>query len=77
MTDSRPIDSIIVGPRFRKDFGDLEALAASIRDLSLLQPIVISPDGHLLAGHRRLLACKLLGWEEIPVFIREELNAGR
>ena len=27
MTETRPIDEITIGPRFRKDFGDIEALA--------------------------------------------------
>jgi ParB-like nuclease domain len=72
MTETWPIDAIIVGGRFRRDFGDIEGLAASIADLGLLQPIVISPDGRLLAGHRRLLAYRLLGRTEIPVFVKEE-----
>ena len=52
----------MVGPRFRRDMGDIEGLAASIRDLGLLQPIVItSPPANSWPGHRRLLACRLLG----------------
>jgi hypothetical protein len=60
----RPIDQIIVGPRFRKDLGDLASLAASIDELGLLQPIVVRPDGILIAGERRLRAAQLLGWTE-------------
>ncbi|MDW9503036.1 hypothetical protein GOB10_18440 [Sinorhizobium meliloti] len=71
-----PIDRIVVGRRFRRDFGDLDALAASIRDLGLLQPIVIDQDGNLLAGERRLRACRLLGWTEIPAVVKEETHAG-
>ena len=33
----------------------------------LLQPVVIRPDGYLIAGERRLRACRALGWSEIPV----------
>ena len=33
----------------------------------LMHPIVIRPDGTLIAGERRLAACKLLGWSEVPV----------
>ncbi len=74
MTETRRIDLIIVGPRFRKDF-DIAALAAWIAMDGLLQPIVISPDNRLLDGHRRLLACRELGWTKIPVFVREERHA--
>jgi len=34
-----------------------------------LHPIVITPDGMLVAGERRLIACKQLGWTEIAVTI--------
>jgi ParB family chromosome partitioning protein len=41
----RRIDEINVGPRFRKEMGDIARLAARMGELGLLQPIVISPDG--------------------------------
>jgi ParB family chromosome partitioning protein len=47
--------------------GDLSALAASIAEVGLLQPIGVSADGELVFGERRLRACRdLLGWTEIP-----------
>jgi N6-adenosine-specific RNA methylase IME4 len=49
--------------------GDIDGLAASMADLGLLHPIVIRPDNVLIAGERRLLAAKLLGWETIPVTV--------
>jgi N6-adenosine-specific RNA methylase IME4 len=49
--------------------GDIDGLAASIRELSLLHPVVITPAGVLIAGERRLRAAQLLGWCEIPVTI--------
>jgi N6-adenosine-specific RNA methylase IME4 len=67
---SLPIDSIIVGQRHRRDLGNIDALAASIRDIgALLHPVVVRPDGVLIAGERRLRACQLLGWTEIPVTV--------
>jgi ParB/RepB/Spo0J family partition protein len=53
--------------RHRRDLGDIASLAASIRDVELLHPIVIRPDGVLIAGERRLEAYKTLGHNEIPV----------
>jgi N6-adenosine-specific RNA methylase IME4 len=64
----RVID-IIVGERHRKDMGDIAGLAASIHELGLLHPIVITPDGELIAGERRLRAAESLGWSEIPVTV--------
>jgi ParB family chromosome partitioning protein len=63
------IEQINVGPRFRKDLGDIDNLAKSIQELGLLQPIVISETYDLIAGQRRLEACKSLGWTEIPATI--------
>jgi N6-adenosine-specific RNA methylase IME4 len=34
-----------------------------------LQPIVITPDGRLIAGDRRLRAAEQLGWTEVPVTV--------
>jgi len=63
----RPIASIKVGGRYRKDLGNIEALARSIKEVGLLHPLVITPGGELIAGQRRLEACRRLGWREVPV----------
>jgi ParB family chromosome partitioning protein len=70
----RPIASIRVGKRHRRDLGDIEALAASIAAIGLLNPITVDKDGWLLAGARRLAACKLLGLQTIEVRI---MRSGR
>jgi len=62
-----PIASIRIGSRHRKDLGDIEGLAASIAELELMHPIVVHPDGRLIAGYRRLKACEALGWTTVPV----------
>jgi N6-adenosine-specific RNA methylase IME4 len=61
------IRKINVRNRYRKNLGNIESLAASIRELGLLHPIVVRPDGRLIAGERRLAACKRLGWKSVPV----------
>lgn len=66
-TPEAPIQAIKVGVRYRKDLGDLGALAASIREVGLLHPIVVTRDLALVAGERRLMACAQLGWKAIPV----------
>lgn len=60
------ISEIKVGKRFRQDLGNIDSLAESIQGVGLLHPIVISEDKELIAGYRRLEACKKLGWTDIP-----------
>src|SRR5450631_24034 len=67
---TRPIAAIRVGKRYRHDLGDIDGLAASMAALGLLHPIVVTPDGLLICGERRLYAAKRLGWKQIPVTIR-------
>jgi len=62
-----PVDKIRVGKRHRKDMGDLDGLAASVHASGLLHPIVVSPDGLLLGGERRVAAAKLIRWKTILV----------
>lgn len=74
-----PLDSIDVSEeRYRKDFGDLNALALSINQFGLLQPIVVEPkEGNrflLIAGERRFRAHQILKRTEIEANFREELN---
>ena len=61
------IDQIKITNRFRKDLGNVNALAKSINTVGLMHPIVINENKELIAGQRRLEACKLLGWKEVPV----------
>ena len=62
-----PISEIKISHRHRRDLGDLAALAASIEDDRLLQPIGVTPSLELIWGLRRILACRdILGWETIP-----------
>ena len=62
-----PIDAIRVGKRYRHDLGDLTDLATSIEQIGLLHPIVVNESHDLIAGARRLAACRSLGWQEVPV----------
>src|SRR5215468_4697967 len=64
-----PIDQIIVGDRTRRDLGDIAGLATSIAEIGLLNPITVDENGRLLAGARRLAACKRLGLKAVEVKI--------
>jgi N6-adenosine-specific RNA methylase IME4/ParB-like chromosome segregation protein Spo0J len=71
------IDQIQVGFRYRKDLGDLRPLADSIAEVGLLHPVVVTPEGRLIAGQRRLETCRQLGWTDIPVTVVDLLQAAR
>lgn len=60
------IAEIKIGRRARKDPGDIQSLARSIEKTGLIHPIAVGPDGSLIAGFRRIEAFKLLGCDEIP-----------
>lgn len=69
------IDKITVGDRIRKDFGDIEELADDISENGLINPPVVNKEYVLLAGERRLRACKLLGWPQIEVRMMDTRDA--
>ncbi len=50
----------------RKNEKAVAAVAKSIKEFGILQPLVIDSDGTLVAGHTRLLACLELGVERVP-----------
>ncbi|MDR1711061.1 MAG: ParB/RepB/Spo0J family partition protein [Propionibacteriaceae bacterium] len=61
-------------PRTVFDEEPLDELAESIREVGLLQPIVVRPVAdkyELVMGERRLRAAKLAGLERIPAIVRE------
>lgn len=66
-------------PRGVFDDDELEGLATSIRDMGVLQPIVVRPLGderyELIAGERRLRASKLAGLTRIPAIVRHTEDA--
>ncbi|MFG2623238.1 ParB N-terminal domain-containing protein, partial [Streptomyces sp. NPDC048507] len=64
-----PLSDIRVGKRDREDLGDLAGLQASITAVGLLHPVVVTQDGDLVAGGRRLAAVTGLGWETVPVTV--------
>jgi ParB family transcriptional regulator, chromosome partitioning protein len=76
------LDAVIPNPRQPRDVFDeqeLEGLATSIRDLGVLQPIVVRPlDAgrfELIAGERRLRASRLAGLATVPAVVRHTDDA--
>lgn len=73
ITDLRPSPA---NPRERMT--GIEDLAASIKSVGLIQPIIVQqiPGQHgyqIVAGHRRHLAVKSLGTDAVPCIVRRDL----
>lgn len=69
------IEKVIVKDRIRKDFGNIKELAEDIKENGLINPPVVNKDYCLLAGERRLRACKSLGWKQIEVRMMDTRDA--
>lgn len=75
------IDQIMANPyQPRCTFAEekILELAQSIRTYGLLQPIIVCRKGkkyQLVAGERRLLACRTLGWQSITAVVKQVSNS--
>lgn len=72
-----PLDSITPNPRQPREVFDEDALAelvTSIKEVGLLQPVVVRQTGagryELIMGERRWRACREAGLEAIPAIVR-------
>jgi ParB family chromosome partitioning protein len=72
-----PLDSITPNPRQPREVFDEDALAelvTSIKEVGLLQPVVVRQIGsgryELIMGERRWRACRAAGLEAIPAIVR-------
>ncbi|MGY0025345.1 ParB/RepB/Spo0J family partition protein [Streptomyces sp. cg35] len=72
-----PLDAITPNPRQPRDVFDEDALAeliTSIKEVGLLQPVVVRQVGpgryELIMGERRWRACREAGLERIPAIVR-------
>jgi ParB family transcriptional regulator, chromosome partitioning protein len=77
-----PVDAVVPNPRQPREVFDdeeLEGLAVSIRDIGVLQPIVVRPlEGErfeLIAGERRLRASRQAGLDVVPAVVRHTDDA--
>jgi ParB family chromosome partitioning protein len=75
-----PLTAIVPNPlQPRRVFsdGELEELTASIKENGLLQPLVVRPAPgtsdrfELVVGERRFRAISKLGWDDVPVIVRD------
>lgn len=76
------LNELLIGERFRQDYGEMEDLVESVKDKGILTPITVRrltnpPTGfseckfELMAGGRRTVAAKSAGLTHIPALIRD------
>lgn len=58
----------------RKNDKAVDAVANSINSFGFKVPVIIEPDGTIIAGHTRVKASKKLGLEEVPCIIADDLT---
>ncbi len=64
-------------PRKRFSEDKMEELANSLREKGIIQPILVRPKGDLfeiIAGERRWRAAQEVGFEEVPVIVRKDID---
>jgi len=52
----------------------IDQIAASIKEFGFVNPILVSADGTIIAGHGRLEAARKLGMETVPVIVLDHLT---
>ena len=73
-TETTPVNDLRpnpLNPRGELHVAGLDELADSIRAQGVLQPLLVTPGGVVVAGHRRLAAARLAGLSEVPVVVRD------
>ena len=53
------------------DLSNIDDLVESIKEVGLLQPLIINKYNQILSGHRRFESIKRLGWKEVNVEVKE------
>ncbi len=64
-----PVSDITIKERVRVEIGDISSLMQSMQNHGQLNPVTITRDNELIAGHRRLLSAQELEWTYIDAAI--------
>jgi ParB-like chromosome segregation protein Spo0J len=54
----------------------IDKVAASIKEFSWRQAIVVDKDGVIIRDHTPLLAARKLGLKQVPIHVADKLDAG-
>ena len=71
-----PLDALSLDPRNARlhSPAQIKQIARSIEAFAFNVPILADREGKVLAGHGRLMACRQLGWTEVPVIRLDHLT---
>src|ERR1017187_918003 len=72
----RPIDDLELNPRNPRTHTprQIRQIARSIEAFRFNVPVLIDAKRRVIAGHGRIMACKQLGWSEVPIIGLEHLS---
>jgi len=78
--EKRKLDSLKPHPRQNQNFDPhtdetIRSLAKDMQANGQLTPVEITADGTLIAGCGRVQAVRLLGWDEVAVWVRDDLKS--
>jgi len=71
--ERRPVAALIPYARNARTHSDAQVaqIAASIKEWGWTTPVLIDPEGSIIAGHGRVMAARKLGLAEVPVMVAE------
>lgn len=72
----RHVTSLTPDPRNARTHSknQVDQIVASIREFGFTNPVLIDPDGSIIAGHGRLRAAKAMGLDEVPTITLDGLD---
>lgn len=76
MVESRPISALLPYARNARTHSEKQVaqIASSIVEFGWTNPVLISGDGEIIAGHGRVMAAKTLGLTECPVIVLDHMT---
>lgn len=74
--ESRKVDDLIPYARNARTHSaeQINKLVSSIREFGFINPVIISEDGGILAGHGRVMAAQKMGLKEVPCVVETHLS---
>lgn len=72
----QPLDELLPYARNSRTHSEAQVaqIAASIHEFGWTNPILVGPDGVIIAGHARVLAARMLGMTEVPTIVLRHLS---
>jgi DNA modification methylase len=76
---NRRIHELKMDPRNPRQHSQkqIKQMVLSIKTFGFLVPAVVDANGNVVTGHARILACRELGWSEIPTVLFDSLSEAK